>query len=304
MKRFFLSCSVALVTTLVFAACGDSQRNNEGACVAQTSVDPASGCDSTKSSYYTCPGAAKPTLDGGACTFSNVQGGFCCPLPTQAGNGTQKGQVIDLLAKTGIANATIDFGNGITTTSDGSGNYTLQIAQNTPYSMTVTADTYTKLQEQEWFLTGDYDAKTTSIVPASLNAIVSSGLPGYDTTKVALGLGVYYNNGVDYTLGNCKDNAGATIAIDPPTAGTLVYFGTGHTPVSGATSVQSGAINPSALLYNLDPNAAPPTITVTPPANCTVVPYPLTIGTLTYTGKYKLLPSGVNGQSFFRTFMN
>ncbi|MGH7327502.1 MAG: hypothetical protein ACREJX_04055, partial [Polyangiaceae bacterium] len=185
------------------------------------------------------------------------------------------------------------------------GNYSQQITQNTPYSMTVTDDSYKKLQEQEWFLTGDYDAKTTSIVAAALNTVVSGSLPGYDTTKVALGLGVYYNDGVNYTLGACKDNGGATIAIDPPTAGKLVYFGTGHTPApAGTTSVQTGAINPSALLYNLDPSAPLPTITVTPPGNCTVAPYPLTIGTLTYTGKYTLLPSGVNGQSFFRTFLN
>lgn len=305
MRPFLSGGLAAIVVAMLFTACGDSARNNEGACVAQTAVDPASGCDTAKSSYYTCPGAAKPAIDGGTCTFSKVQGGFCCPLPTQAGNGTQTGQIVDLTSPTtGISGATIDFGNGISTTSDASGKYSLQITQNTPYSMTVTADSYTILQEQEWFLTGDYNAKTTSIVSASLNAIVSGGLPGYDNAKVALGLGVYYNDGVNYTQGGCKDNGGAVIAVDPPTAGKLVYFNTGHTPVGSATSVQTGAINPSALLYNIDPSAPLPTITVTPPASCTVAPYPLQVGNVTYTGKYKLLASGVNGQAFFRTFLN
>ena len=306
MSRPFFGCALAvLVTGLLAGACGDSARNNEGPCVAQTAVDPASGCDSTKFSYYTCPGAAKPSLDGGTCTFSKVQGGFCCPLPTAAGNGTQTGQIVDLTSPTtGIGGATIDFGNGISTTSGSDGKYSLQIAQNTPFMMTVKADNYTELQEQEWFLTGDYNAKTTSLVSAALNSIVSGGLPGYDSSKVALGLGVYYNDGVNYTQGGCKDNAGATIAITPSTAGKLVYFSSSHSPIGAATSVQSGAINPSALLYNMDPSAPLPTITVTPPANCTVAPYPLQVGTVTYTGKYKLLPSGVNGQAFFRTFLN
>lgn len=305
MNRPFFGCAVALVVTGLFSgACGDSARNNEGPCVAQASVDPASGCDATKDSYYTCPGALKPEIDGGGtCTFSKVQGGFCCPAPTQAGNASQKGQIIDLLTQKPIAGATVDFGNGISTQSDDTGNYTLQIKQNTPFSMTVVADNYTKLQEQEWELTGDYDAKTTSLVTASLNSTVSGGLPQYDSSKVALGIGVYYNDGTNFSQGNCHDNAGATIAIDPPTAGKLVYFSKGHLPVTSATSVQTGAINPSALLYNIDPSAPLPTITVTPPSGCTVAPYPLTVGAITYTGKFSLLPSGVNGQGFFRNFL-
>lgn len=285
-------------------ACGDSVVSNEGPCVAQASVDPASQCDATKFSYYTCPGSRVPTLDAGSCTFSAVHGGFCCPLPTQAGNATQNGQIVDLLSpKTLVAGATIDFGNGISTTSDSSGNYTLQIKQNVPFAMTVSASNYTELQEQEWFLTGDYSAGVTHVVSAGLNAAVSSGLAGYDKTKAALGLGAEYNDGVNFNQGSCKDNAGATFTVTPASAGTLIYFGATHSPDASATSVQSGAVNPSALLYNLDPSAPLPTITVTPPAGCTVAKYPYTDGTITYTGNFKLLASGVDGQSFYRLFM-
>jgi len=297
--RSFLAVAVvslAAFTAFGAAGCGDTVHNNEGACVAQSSIDPASGCDGTKSSYYTCPGAAKPALDGGACTFSKVNGGFCCPLPTAVGNGTQTGQIIDLLAKTPVVGATIDFGNGLTTTTDAKGNYSLQIVQNKPFNMTVTAPNYTQLTEQEWFLTGDYNNSTTSLVSAAINTAVSSGLPSYDATKVALGLGVYPE-------GACKDNGGSVITIDPPTAGKLVYFSPTGTPNTTATSVQSGALNPSALLYNIDPAAPLPKISATPPAGCTVAPYPFALGTVTYTGNFKLLPSGVNGQGFFRVFI-
>lgn len=307
MTRPLVVCAVALLGTVLFTgACGDSAHNNEGPCTMQASVDPASGCDSAKASYYTCPGARQPDVDGGvACTFSKVAGGFCCPLPTAVGNGSQTGRIVDLLNSTsGIPGATIDFGDGVSTTTDATGNYSLQIVQNKPFFMTVSAPSYTTLLDQEWFLTGDADNGTTSLVSAAINAALSSGFPGYDATKVNLGIGVYFNDGDIYKQGNCKDNAGAVVNVDPPTAGVLVYFGAQHTPApAGTTSVQSGATNPSALLYNIDPNAPPPKITVTPPAGCTVSAYPHTVGNITYTGNYKLLPSGVAGQAFFRDFL-
>ncbi|MEO8798360.1 MAG: hypothetical protein ABI551_10775, partial [Polyangiaceae bacterium] len=158
MIRPLVVCAVALLGTVLFTgACGDSARNNEGPCALQASVDPASGCDEAKASYFTCPGARQPDVDGGvACTFSKVAGGFCCPLPTAVGNGSQSGQIVNLLDQTsGIAGATVDFGDGISTTTDATGNYSLQIVQNKPFNMTVTAPSYTTLLEQERFLTGD-----------------------------------------------------------------------------------------------------------------------------------------------------
>ncbi|MEO8873972.1 MAG: hypothetical protein ABI461_00160, partial [Polyangiaceae bacterium] len=116
-------------------------------------------------------------------------------------------------------------------------------------------------------------------------------------TKVALGLGAYYAGTA------CADNAGTTFTIDPPTAGKLVYFVPTGTPNAAATSVQSTAINPSALLYNIDPSAPKPKITAVPPPGCTVAAYPHTIGNVTYTGNYTLLASGVNGQGFLRVFL-
>jgi hypothetical protein len=79
-----------------------------------------------------------------------------------------------------------------------------------------------------------------------------------------------------------------------------VYF-KGTNPFPSATSVQSGAVNPSALIYNIAPGTLP-AVTVTPPAGCTNIPYPYTVGTVTYTGKYK--PSiGSTQASFFRGFV-
>jgi hypothetical protein len=283
---------VAFASLSALASCGDTVHDNEGPCVAQASIDPKSECDATKSSYYTCPGAAKPVLDAGSCTLSKVNGGFCCPLPTQIGNATQTGQIVDLISSKGVAGATVDFGNGLTTTTDGTGNYLLQIKQNVPFNMILNAPNYSQLTEQEWMLTGDYDATQTHLVPATLQGPVYSALASYDNTKGTLGVGIEIT-------GACKDNAGATITIADPNA-KIVYF-KGITPFPSATSVQSGAVNPSALIYNIDPTTTP-VVTVTPPPGCTNIPYPYTLGTVTYTGKYKL-SVGSTSASFFRGFV-
>jgi hypothetical protein len=291
-----LLASGVAVTSLCLAAggCGDTVHNNEGPCVAQASIDPASGCDSAKSSYYTCPGAAKPVLDAGSCTLSKVNGGFCCPLPTQVGNASQSGQIVDLITSKNVAGVTVDFGNGVSTTTDSNGNYLLQIKQNVPFDMVLSAPSYSQLTEQEWMLTGDFNAMQTHLVPASLQAPVYSGLAGYDNTKATLGVGIE-------VTGACKDNAGATIAIADPNA-KIVYF-KGIAPFPTATSVQSGAVNPSALIYNIAAGTTP-AVTVTAPPGCTNIPYPYTPAgtTVTYTGKYK--PSiGSSSASFFRGFV-
>ncbi|HEX7663010.1 MAG TPA: hypothetical protein VF407_00790, partial [Polyangiaceae bacterium] len=118
-RPLVVSAAVLLGTVLFTGACGDTVHNNEGECSLQATVDPASGCDAAKESYYTCPGARQPDSDSGiACTHSKVNGGFCCPQPTAAGNGSQTGQIVDFFDATkGVAGATVDFGNGLTTTT-------------------------------------------------------------------------------------------------------------------------------------------------------------------------------------------
>jgi hypothetical protein len=158
--------------------------------------------------------------------------------------------------------------------------------------MVLTGSTYAQLTEQEWMLSGDNNIGQTHFVPASLQTAVYSGLPSYDNTKSTLGVGVEIT-------GACKDNAGAVVAVSDANAKIMYFKGT--TPDVSATSVQSGSVNPSALIYNITPNTTP-TITITPPAGCTNVPYPYTVGTLTYTGKYTL-STGSSNASFFRGFV-
>ncbi|MEO7112936.1 MAG: hypothetical protein ABI183_21025 [Polyangiaceae bacterium] len=272
--------------------CGDTVANNEGPCVAQASIAAASGCDSTKESYYTCPGARVPTLDAGSCTLSKVHGGFCCPLPTQAGNASQNGQIVDIITSKGVAGVTVALTPGVSGTSDSAGNYLLQVPQNTPFNMVLNGPNYAQLTEQEWQLTGDFNVGPTHLVPASLQIGVYSGLPSYDDTKATLGVGVEIT-------GACPDNAGAVITFGDPNAKIMYFKGT--TPDRSATSVNSGSVNPSALIYNIDP-ASTAKVTITPPAGCTNVAYPYTAGAIVYTGNFKL-SVGSSSASFFRGFI-
>jgi hypothetical protein len=285
-----LAAGVAIASLCsVGTGCGDTVANNEGPCVAQTTVDPASGCDATKFSYQTCPGARVPVLDAGSCTASKVHGGFCCPLPTQAGNASQNGQIVDLISSKPVAGVTVTLTAGVSGTTDSSGNYLLQVKQNTPFDMVLTAPNYAQLTEQEWMLSGDNNIGQTHLVPGGLQSAVYTALPGYDNTKSTLGVGIEIT-------GACKDQAGAIIAFGDPNAKVLYFKGTN--PDASATSVQSGAVNPSALIYNIDPSLNAK-VTVTPPPGCTNIPYPYTVGTLTYTGNFKLSTGSTNA-SFFR----
>ena len=289
----FLATGVA-VGSLCLAAggCGDTIINNEGSCVVEVVANPASGCDATKFSYYTCPGARVPTLDAGSCTLSKVNGGFCCPLPTQAGNASQSGQIVDIITNKGVAGANVTLTSDVTGTTDSSGNYLLQVKQNTPFNMVLTGGTYAQLTEQEWMLSGDFNVGQTHFVPAGLQGPVYAALPSYDNTKATLGVGIEIT-------GACKDEGGAVIAFGDPNA-KVIYFNKTN-PDRNATSVNSGSINPSALIYNIDP-ASTAAVTVTPPPGCTNIPYPYTTGTVTYTGKFKL-SVGSSNASFFRGFV-
>jgi len=211
----------------------------------------------------------------------------------QAANASQNGQVVDAVSAKGIVGASIDFGNGVTTTTDSSGNYLLPTKQSTPFNMVVTLADYTQLIDQEWELTGDFNAGSTRLTSSGLSNAVNGGLADYDSTKGVLGVAVE-------VTGACNDNAGAVVSLSDPSAGKIIYF-KGTTPFPAGTSVQSGSITPSALIYNLD-LATTAKVVVTPPSGCSVASFPFSQGTVTYTGNWKV-QAGSGSTSFFRVFV-
>jgi hypothetical protein len=160
--------------------------------------------------------------------------------------------------------------------------------------MIVTATEYPQLIEQEWEITGDFNSTDPSrLTSSTISNTVEGSLADYDSTKGMLGVAVVIT-------GACNDNGGAVISLSDPSAGKIIYFKE-STPYSAGTSVQSGSVTPSALIYNLD-LATTAKVVVTPPSGCTVAAFPFSQGTVTYTGNWKV-QAGSNSTSFLRVFL-
>jgi hypothetical protein len=178
----------------------------------------------------------------------------------------QSGQVVEFLQKHPVPGATIT-GNAGKTTADANGNYTLPIDATQPFNFTVTADGSWKLVEAETILTADFDRGQTLLLSnadgATLMGVLPGGGPAIDATKALLSVGIL--------KGDCASEEGATIDWSPKGSGQIRYIDSGL-PSPSRKSAKGGQF-PHAVLYNLD-SAAPITVTVTPPAGCTVAPFP------------------------------
>jgi len=225
----------------------------------------------------------------------------------------QTGQVVNYgSTNTPVVGASVTDGTS-TVTTDSSGNYTLVVPKDTPYTMTVSNDGYLTLHEQEWKLSADSDRGQTSAVPNLTENLLKGVLqPAPDTDKAVLTVQVI-------ATGSCASATGATIsvpglAVDGGAGAYLEYFngGSPNLPSSASTSVTDGAL-PSAIIYDL-PVGTFSQITVTHPT-CTQVAFPVAdpkIATLTYTGNSELTASSVvvddagtmgNVASFMRVFL-
>ncbi len=223
-----------------------------------------------------------PSGEGGV-----VDGGTDAPSPP--GQATQKGRIIDLDSKAGVEGATVDLG-GKTAISGEKGAYAIQVPLDTNFFMTVTGPDHLKLIEQEWKLTGDFDRSTTSFIPTGTSDTLRSTLPGYDSTKATISVGLVIT-------GACTTEGGATIEIVPAGNAKLKYFHGGFP--SNDTVSFAGEITPTAVFWNVEPGDDY-TIKVTHPT-CTVIPFPYTDGPITYSGRAR----GESGDaaSFARVFL-
>lgn len=269
------------------------------------------------------PVALLPLLVFAACSGDNTSGtdaGKDSSTTDAPANGVnQTGQIVDFSSKTGLPDVTISNGSASATT-DAKGNYTLAVAKDTPYTMTVSADGYLTLHEQEWKVSGDVDRGQTLAVSNGIEAILKNALsPIPDPTLAVLSVNVV-------PTGSCTSAIGATISVpglpQPSDAGAdagttdagsggphLVYFAGGF-PTANTSVTDTGT--PSAVIYDL-PAGMFSQITVSHPT-CTMVAFPVadpTITTLTYTGNVTLAASGPvddagvtqNVASFMRVFL-
>lgn len=172
-----------------------------------------------------------------------------------------------------VPNATITIGASSTTTNV-KGEFALLVPRNTPYRMTVAAEGYFKLIEQEQLVkTESLEQGDTSLLRTETANLLAGMLPGRDASKGIVVVKVA-------PKGNCLTEDGATLTLDPPGNAQLVYFGD-LVPDASRTSVKGGTAF-SALFYNVDVDV-PLSVSVTSPP-CAQVPFPVDVDEVTYTG--------------------
>jgi len=189
-----------------------------------------------------------------------------------------------------IPNATITIA-GKTATTNAAGEYEIIVPRKTPYQMTVAAEGYYKLLEQEWILEKEtLERGNTNLLLTATANLLAGLLPGRKTDK---GLVVVKVN----AEAPCASEEGSTLAIDPPGEAKVAYF-SGSLPDSQQAAVKAGTTF-SAAFYNVEVGV-PLTITVTSPS-CAQRPFPIAVGDVTYTGVQKA--EAGDALSYIRVFI-
>jgi hypothetical protein len=259
-------CSLAVLSLLTLAA--------------------ATACSSAPSSGGTT-GASKPAPSTGTPSTGTPSTG----TPSEGSQAvTDTGTIVDYNTKSPIQGATVTAGDQtVTTGADGTFSLTLQKGE--PFALSVVADGYATLLQQQTALEADYAAGSLTIVPKSVASLLTSMLTGYDDTLGVLSVDLV-------ATGACTSEDGATLSVTPEGSAKIAYFNNGL-PDSTQTSVKGGEF-PSAVVYNVQPGVQL-SVTVTQ-ASCKEVPFPYTTGGVEYTGGITTQPGLVTG--FARIFMN
>lgn len=203
---------------------------------------------------------------------------------------TDKGKVMDFDTKKPLAGVTVSEGD-VTTTTDANGEWTLTPLANTKVTLVFKMDKYTTLQYPEVMISGDTQRETVSALKVDTLNFVGNSLANWDSTKGIVFVGLKL-------LPSCTDQAGATITVSAPAGSTTNYVNASGVPQGSLTSVQDGQ-DPGVAVYNVEPNASVE-ISVSHP-KCTMVPFPYTDGTLTYTGN--VTTTGAQADTYARYFL-
>lgn len=216
----------------------------------------------------------------------------------EGGTGTtatvkQTGQIVKYLpcqtTYDPVAGATVTVGTH-TTTSDATGNYSLDIEKDTPFVMKVTNTAFVNLSEGETKISADYDRGQTRLIPDSVGDILRPALPDYDASGAIITLEVIKQ-------GACTTLKGATITIDPPDPAAKIQYPSAC--ISPTGDAMTDDVFPSAVIYNLTPGVSH-TISITSPT-CTMAPYPFAYQGLTWDGSVNTETG--DAISFVRVFL-
>jgi hypothetical protein len=190
-----------------------------------------------------------------------------------------------------VEGATITIA-GKTAVTNGAGEYQIIAPRNVPYQMTVTAPEYYKLIEQEWvvknetFVRGD-----TTLLPNALANLLAGLLPERKPEKGILIVRVN-------PVAPCTSEEGSKVSIEPKGESRQRYFAPPGLPTDARDTVKEGEAL-SVAFYNVE-TGVPIRVTVDSPL-CEQLPFPYTLGDVTYTGVQKT--EGGDVISYIRTYI-
>lgn len=233
----------------------------------------------------TTPGGG--TEDGGADVQPDVP-----VVVTNDKESKQSGKIIRAqTTDEGVPNATVTIG-AKTAITNASGDYEIIVPRNTPYRMTVAADGFYRLVEQELILKKESLARgSTNLLPKQLADLLAGLLPGRDTAKGLLLVKVNPRP-------PCASEEGTTLTLDPPGDAKISYF-SGSLPSTDQPSTKGGT-DFSAIFYNVDINVPIKVVVHSP--KCKNVDFPVEVGDVTYTGANTIAEGG-ESITYLRTYV-
>lgn len=186
---------------------------------------------------------------------------------------TVSGRVVDYATNKPLAGVKIVMGTA-TFTTPADGKYAIQVPKDVPLDAKVTKDGYIVGFMPEESFSGDGDRGDFTLPDLNTYNLAELGQDGYDESLASVTI-------VVRTLPSCASDDGATLTVTAPSGTKTLYF-KGGLPSASTTAVQAGQ-TPAISVYNVTPGAELQ-FTLSHPT-CTQAPFPVTVGTATFTGK-------------------
>jgi hypothetical protein len=250
-------------------------------------VDASCGGDDADPTPETPADAAvgSPRVDAGIDAGTDAGTVDAQPTADATPHVTLAGQVANLGAAP-VVGATLSFveAPSLTTTTDGSGHFTLQVPAETPLTLLVQAAGQVDTMEQ----TAIFHQDTTGQTVLMANPSQYAYLAGFGSTPA--GSGIFF---VQVYPGACTIT-GAHLGTTP-SSGTMVYAMSNELPNGSYTSIQPNA--PGGYLIGASGDVTPWIQDV--PAPCAMRPFPVDLGTLSVLGPIHIRAGAFHDVSLF-----
>jgi hypothetical protein len=229
------------------------------------------------SSHSSTPGATPNGPGSDASTTGDIA------VDAAPGTSVEHGTFVDYMTLKPVAGLTIED-NGLTTTTDANGAWSLTVPLGSLLQPTITGDNRTKLLFPDATAsTSDVDFGTVVMPDHTAYMLEQGTLASFDATKALVQV-------VVATAGSCASAVGGTLNVVSPAGALMAYFGSGGIPETSVTSFQ--AVKPNravAVVYNIPPDADLE-LSVTHPT-CTQAPFTSVSGGKTLSSHVRLQPA-------------